>query len=85
VTVFEPVCTCAVTGILGCAKHPVTVTISRHGGTPTNPPLTPDNHPGIREPEPPCDCPPGWQHEPDCHIVTGKPAERNAGCSKEPE
>jgi hypothetical protein len=24
--------------------------------------------------EPPCDCPPGWQHLPDCPVVTGKPA-----------
>jgi hypothetical protein len=22
--------------------------------------------------ERPCDCPPGWQHKRDCHVVTGK-------------
>lgn len=28
------------------------------------PPLEPpDEHP--------CDCPPGWMHKPDCHLVTG--------------
>jgi hypothetical protein len=25
-----------------------------------------------RVPETPCDCPPGFQHDPDCHIVTGE-------------
>jgi hypothetical protein len=53
-TLFEPVCTCAVPGINGCAKHTWGARVL---------------------PEPPCDCPPGWQHEPDCPIVTGKPAE----------
>jgi hypothetical protein len=57
VKVYAPVCTCAVPGILGCAKHTWGTRVL---------------------PEPPCDCPPGWQHEPDCEIVTGKPKEKPA-------
>jgi hypothetical protein len=26
--------------------------------------------------EPPCDCPPGFQHQPTCHIVTGQPTPK---------
>lgn len=42
----------------------------------TRPPIT---DLGITKPVPestPCDCPPGWKHQPDCVHVTGVPADR---------
>jgi hypothetical protein len=37
------------------------------GSVPANPGM-----PRSESVEPPCDCPPGWQHEPDCPVVTGQ-------------
>jgi hypothetical protein len=82
-TVLEPVCTCHVPGILGCAKHtwgtPVLPTLSERGseqadtGARSDAPVQGLMPAASRSEsvEPPCECPPGWQHQPTCPIVTG--------------
>jgi hypothetical protein len=40
-------------------------------GTPEPPPGT-TLIGGYRTDERPCECPPGFQHQPDCHIVVGQ-------------
>jgi hypothetical protein len=78
-TLFAPVCTCAVPGILGCAKH------TYGADTIPEPPLHctrcgrrywswgahAEECPGVVPEDLPCDCNPGF-HEPECVHAGGK-------------